>query len=563
MSVRISLIQLKYKYFNCRELWEFEPILDGEEDLARRHKRAAEFESRFSRNYLYNLSRQMGEIHKLMKNYSPRFIEKNSSQTIFQKISNAHTLIFQGLSAYQKHLASSIPGGVPEKLNDLLAHACDLWRVCNKCEILKPILYSPGRNEVYIEDIDEKCKKLLQNIRSDQENKMKLEQKPSCTSTITVTPKKSPKKIDKKNRLSMYTLETPYILKHQRAFWKKSLNHLSKPKHIRPKKKPNSPEDKSKNKMELTVNYLNPSMSQESFPMKHKKSEIICEPPKEDEIITQMDILNQRESGVNNSIEPEKKSEGNVGSEMSKEQFNESLRPLLLEILQNIDNKENLEDEKNSMMELKNVLTEIKQVTVKDHNHSDTDITPKLSLQKKRSKTTITGPKNAKLICLSPVESENDEDVNSIVSTPPPCQTVATSTSDVEIQKECIDSPTQTSSLNATRNVNSMLKKPSPRTNFVSPRNDVITKTVKFQKPRPKIMKINMPKSIIRNLTKYKDLYANHTRKNSMYVIKKNRKPWEILSKIADTLLDSMISDVVSELEIDNLLLKLYEMEFH
>lgn len=42
---------------------------DGEEDYQRRKKRAAEFSSRLSRNYLYQLSREVNiEIYRLLFN---------------------------------------------------------------------------------------------------------------------------------------------------------------------------------------------------------------------------------------------------------------------------------------------------------------------------------------------------------------------------------------------------------------------------------------------------------------------------------------------------------------
>lgn len=48
-------------------------------------------------------------------------------------------------------MPSSIPGGVPEKLSDLMTHACELWRMCNTYELLKSVLYTPGRTEIFID----------------------------------------------------------------------------------------------------------------------------------------------------------------------------------------------------------------------------------------------------------------------------------------------------------------------------------------------------------------------------------------------------------------------------
>lgn len=88
-------------YFFFRVSWEVNAEPDGEEDLARRKKRANEFSSRFSRQYLYNLGRQMTELRKLLKNRSPRFGETNQlkeHQVICQKFAHAHSILLLGLN---------------------------------------------------------------------------------------------------------------------------------------------------------------------------------------------------------------------------------------------------------------------------------------------------------------------------------------------------------------------------------------------------------------------------------------------------------------------------------
>lgn len=137
----------------------------------------------------------------------------------------------------------------------------------------------------------------MQQIREDKESNKWSEAKSltNLQSPSNKPVKRSPKVMKGKerkpkvhklsDRLSMYTLKTP---KHTQI-WRK----LSKTKSIvkqRINKKIVRPTgDESEMKLEEK---LSPSKEK----LKKKKSEMIVVPVKEDEIVTQMDIMNERES---------------------------------------------------------------------------------------------------------------------------------------------------------------------------------------------------------------------------------------------------------------------------
>lgn len=103
---------------------------DGLNDLERRKKRSSEFASRFSRNYLYQLNRQLSDIKKLLHPSSARISNQNS-YVIKQKITSSYQTILQGLQAYLSHLPKSTTVGIPDKIKELLkeiASLCDMHR---------------------------------------------------------------------------------------------------------------------------------------------------------------------------------------------------------------------------------------------------------------------------------------------------------------------------------------------------------------------------------------------------------------------------------------------------
>ena len=118
------------------------PLPDGERDLHRRQQRAMEFSIRFARNYLYDMGRQVSEIRRHVNAISPSFRKKIGRrgvifhvQTIEQKLVTAHQLLLHALSAYCKHIPSSVLKGHPGKLKEILQVVIDLKDFCEKIHL--------------------------------------------------------------------------------------------------------------------------------------------------------------------------------------------------------------------------------------------------------------------------------------------------------------------------------------------------------------------------------------------------------------------------------------------
>ena len=118
------------------------PLPDGENDLKKRQQQTLEFAIRFSRNYLYNLSRLVTSIQRHIRAMSSRLGLKQCHKIIVfhqdmikQKLVAAHQLLIQALSAYYKHIPNSIFEGHSRKLQDVLQIVHNLINICDKVEI--------------------------------------------------------------------------------------------------------------------------------------------------------------------------------------------------------------------------------------------------------------------------------------------------------------------------------------------------------------------------------------------------------------------------------------------
>lgn len=130
--------------FSC-EIHQEVDLPDGDIDLERKKKRATEFSSRFSRNYLYPLGRDVStiSIHKTtfplhrLSNLQIGDFEKLSlgktrnSVGTQQKLIGAHHIISQALQVFRNHLPVTVVHLIAPKARELLAQAsklCELHR---------------------------------------------------------------------------------------------------------------------------------------------------------------------------------------------------------------------------------------------------------------------------------------------------------------------------------------------------------------------------------------------------------------------------------------------------
>lgn len=118
------------------------PLPDGECDLQRRQQRILEFSVRFSRNYLYDLTRQIADIRRHMNvvldNEGLKFSKRGllfHRQIVEQKLVLVHQLLLNALSIYCKHIPNATLKGQPGKLKDVLQMVIDLKEICSKINL--------------------------------------------------------------------------------------------------------------------------------------------------------------------------------------------------------------------------------------------------------------------------------------------------------------------------------------------------------------------------------------------------------------------------------------------
>ncbi|KAK9739335.1 hypothetical protein QE152_g9127 [Popillia japonica] len=198
---------------------------DGLNDLERRKKRSSEFASRFSRNYLYQLNRQLSDIKKLLHPSSARISNQNS-YVIKQKITSSYQTILQGLQAYLSHLPKSTTVGIPDKIKELLkeiASLCDMHRSYSStdlnCNVKSNELLDvfEVRSRCLIDKIDEyySTASVISLLQQSQSKFSLLESS------------KARKKNNMKSRYSMYS----GITTRKDVYWKRAVAALARKKY--------------------------------------------------------------------------------------------------------------------------------------------------------------------------------------------------------------------------------------------------------------------------------------------------------------------------------------------
>ncbi|RZC18424.1 hypothetical protein BDFB_009034, partial [Asbolus verrucosus] len=149
---------------------------------------------------------------------------------------------------------------------------------------------------------------------------------------------------------------------------------------------------------------------------------------------------------------------------------------------------------------------------------------------------TITGAKNAKLICIrddnSVIEVDDDGKMNKEIMT------------DAEIH--LTSSQTQTDLRQEDKN---------------RIRSRSAIKISRLPKANRKMLKL-LPKEYAINIIQYKLRYGHFHKQNPMYRKSANVQPWVLLGRISDQILDYILQSVTGELEVNEILENLYNAEF-
>ncbi|KRT83503.1 hypothetical protein AMK59_4540 [Oryctes borbonicus] len=197
---------------------------DGLDDLERRKKRSSEFASRFSRNYLYQLNRQLSDLKKLLCPTSGRSSHQNSLLAK-QKITSPYQTILQGLQAYLTHLPISTPMGVPDKIKELLKEVntlCELQRSYTGIDINSNV-----KNNELLDIYEVRSRCLIEKIDDYYSTASVISLLQSQSKFSLLEQSKARKKSNIKSRYSMYT----GMPTRKDAHWKRAAASLARKKY--------------------------------------------------------------------------------------------------------------------------------------------------------------------------------------------------------------------------------------------------------------------------------------------------------------------------------------------
>ncbi|XP_046741128.1 uncharacterized protein LOC124408316 isoform X1 [Diprion similis] len=553
------------------------PLPDGDRDLSRRLQRVAEFSVRFSRNYLYDLGRQITDMQQHIRAMSssarPRPCQRSIAfhlQAVSQKLITAHQILLQGLSAYCKHIPSSIVKGHPGKLKEILQVVMDLKDICNKVNITSEH-YGSGDADMQplINETHKKCGVILSKLQlkglGSDESQLMSHTTPSTTAAAQ-TSSRSRRRCKQKrlsSRLSMYSMEANVPKTHttrrsSTCFTKekKYSNTSSKFMHYNRLVTPKQP-----NPSPATVKSL-PKEITRVHPQKVRR------PPKEDNIRTMMDMLPPADSDVSSSIDavpmnryfctnsmtekpemprqystrPKIPSHRTTSKELQKvrssktlmddqeltkrvtmitDEHLSSLVPVIADLMSVITSKQNdFEIRPVSSASMETLLEFLQK-----YQSPQSEATKLTSPNCNRSKEIRSGSKNMQLICM-PYDEEKDKESK---CSDYPCEI------NLEGSDETSEVPEEETTLRIVTSTNEIKKSP---------------------------VQLIAPVSLDFIISEYHHRYKSFIQASPMYLSNTNNKPWDVVAWIADKLVDELIAEISKELQMDNIIQKMFDLEF-
>jgi hypothetical protein len=288
------------------------PLPDGENDYCRRKQRTVEFSTRLSRNYLYDLSRQISDIERHTKAINPigkvRLSRRGMilhMQAIEQKLISTHQLLLAALSAYCKHIPSAVLKNHPGKLKEILQIVVQLKNICIEMKLI-PDFYCSGddKDEFLGKKTENQCSIILSKFRLNSDNESQVPSHTTRSAIIPCTKKQRNRKI-LSNRLSMYSMDMRLAKNYQS---KNSHNRFQ----ISKDRKHSCALSKHPQKNMLPVSkklQLNSRMNSSNEAIRNRTNKISV-PIKEDDIQTMMEKFpSDLDVDSHQSIRSDKKSE--------------------------------------------------------------------------------------------------------------------------------------------------------------------------------------------------------------------------------------------------------------
>ncbi|XP_043481030.1 uncharacterized protein LOC122510443 [Leptopilina heterotoma] len=510
------------------------PLPDGDRDLYRRQQRVMEFSIRFARNYLYDLGRQVAEIRRHINAIAPgarRKIGRRAVtfhvQVIEQKLATAHQLLLHALSAYCKHIPSSVLKGHPGKLKDILQVVLDLKEFCEKIHLVPDCIGSGDMEGLPLgKETDNKCSAILSKLRLSSDESQLVSHTTRSTAATTMRSKRRNLRKQTTNRFSMYNMD-PRLPKNQPNRRPKSFSQKEKRRSV----------NVVKNNRLPTPEFIHPSPidSKSKEPTTKNGFSKIINPPKEDDIQTIMEIIptdSDACSSVDNSDENSqvKKVTSNFQnfhkihqatneeelhrkiSELTEDHLS-NLVPVIADLMSIIKNNPKDKGNKSSssvpIETLVKIIEKYQKVSgSKEKSKKTAEGTAKIS---KPKNGICSGSKNMQLLCV-----ESNEDYQDY-------------------------------------------QEPSKFINVSCQANDCLTETAVRKNG---LINLEVSDDLEFRLLEYKQMYQSITESSQMYCNHTQNKPWDIVAWVSDQLVSELIVDLSKELQMDDVIKKLFELEF-
>ncbi|KAK4874838.1 hypothetical protein RN001_014198 [Aquatica leii] len=556
---------------------------DGEEDWQRRRVRNLEFSSRFQRNYLYQLGRQIIELQKSIR-------MPHHTKSVVQCVITAHQSMLQAFLAYNSHIPTCLGNVVLDKLKLMIDHAKHLLSIHSRLLVSGDL--EASRKQNLIQSISGRCDAVLEKGTEIMTKSTELvAPKKSAIKSSRSTNKLSSKNNLRKrieSKLSMYSM--PATVKKRDA-WKRAYDTVSNDKfknsHVVQSRYKTAG---FKHRPPLEKNKTNAQTKTKLFQKKsvtNLKDTPLASPKNEDNIKTMIAMIKEEEERQRKEkcrrpllaglecVLPLLKSIcekliANGDEVMQQEQFENMLRTLMDMALQGTINKENVnhylgtngEVQKNSFnlsyKSLPNLIHKVDSKILngkvqsengKQHSeNSDIEVylPSDVTVEKKRGtvrihqrsdtwKTvSVTGEKNAQLICIR----DDCLTPEVLFKEPNPSLVTITRASTVEDDSD-MDQKTK--------------KAPIQKLH-----------TVKISRLPKSMLRTIAPlrKSEIKSILQGKLQQIRYMQGIPMYCKTSKRHPWQIVDQIAENLLNEILLTLVQEIQVNGILQNLYNSEF-
>ncbi|KYN07295.1 hypothetical protein ALC62_01497 [Cyphomyrmex costatus] len=546
---------------------------DGIKDLQKRQQCVAEFTVRFSRNYLYDLNRYIKDIQRHMCVISPRAIIKPNHRNlglhmhaIEHKLLAAHQLLLHALVAYCKHVPSSIPKGHPGKLKEILQVVLDLKTMCDRLHLN---YFDSGDTDVLSlgKEIESKCNAVLSKFKLHADNDFLDTNKTSSIASFTPhsTNKKRLNRKQLSNRLSMYSADT------------KISKNISKPKtsyHQKDRKYNTIDAKRISNEPILDQPYPSPvtpfkDANQIENIRKHKTF------AKEEDIKTMMDILPIDSDGSN--FETQERHNNamltrricKVPKKCSSKSQNQKQLETIENIVKNTSTNNDDESMKKELMSTEEHLSNLVPVIADfmsfvSNKQNESEATPAYS--KTMTKTLMKFLQKYHLPKSTYAKINASANCDVCYSGSSECECVKTNRTLTERRKNG-----ENMQLICVSSIENASKVPrycdaSCQADYESltelPDFEAKVKQGKFMIDSLNNIELVASEETEMNFLKYRCEYQRLMQSIPMYSSNTQNKPWDIVAWISDKLVDELITEIAKELQIEDVIQKLFELEF-